>query len=129
MLRQTLSTMTKALADLPLKPARLTTSLPHDIMTPLGEAASERMLRISRPVQNAVFSYVPPEKAPNPHILSVSPPALKELDLNTEETKTEEYLNVFSGNTVLPDTHPWSLCYAGHQFGYSACQIDQQTNK
>jgi len=92
-------------------------------MTPLGEAASERMLRISRPVQNAIFSYVPPEKAPNPHILSVSPPALKELDLNTEETKTEEYLNVFSGNTVLPDTHPWSLCYAGHQFGYFAGQL------
>jgi uncharacterized protein YdiU (UPF0061 family) len=117
MLRQTLSTMTKSLAELPLTPSRLTTSLPHDIMTPLDEAASEKILRISRPVHNAVFSYVNPEKAPDPHILSVSLPALEELDLTVEETKTEEYLSVFSGNTILPKTHPWSLCYAGHQFG------------
>ncbi|KAH8553198.1 hypothetical protein BGW37DRAFT_518162 [Umbelopsis sp. PMI_123] len=115
--------MTKSLADLPLSPARLTSSLPHDIMTPLEEAASEKVLRISRPVHNAVFSYVSPEKAPAPQLLSVSAAALKEIDLSPEEKNTEEYLNVFSGNLILPDTHPWSLCYAGHQFGYFAGQL------
>lgn len=117
MLRRRLSTMTKSLADLPLNPARLTSSLPHDIMTPLDQEASEKVLRISRPVHNAVFSYVNPEKAPDPQLLCVSPAALKEIDLTMEETKKSEYLNVFSGNQLLPDTHPWSLCYAGHQFG------------
>ncbi|KAI9290367.1 hypothetical protein BC943DRAFT_333588 [Umbelopsis sp. AD052] len=92
-------------------------------MTPLDGVTSERVLRISRPVHNAVFSYVNPEKAPDPQLLSVSPAALKEIDLTMEETKTSEYLNVFSGNQLLPDTHPWSLCYAGHQFGYFAGQL------
>jgi uncharacterized protein YdiU (UPF0061 family) len=117
MLRQTFSSMTKSLAELPLIPPRLTSSLPHDIMTPPDQPVTEKILRISRPVHNAVFSYVTPEKAPSPHMLSVSNAGLKELDLDPEEVKTQQYLDVFSGNTVLPDTHPWSLCYAGHQFG------------
>ncbi|CAM0139868.1 hypothetical protein VKS41_007212 [Umbelopsis sp. WA50703] len=115
--------MTKSLAELPLIPPRLTSSLPHDIMTPPDQPVTEKILRISRPVHNAVFSYVTPEKAPSPHMLSVSNAGLKELDLDPEEVKTQQYLDVFSGNTVLPDTHPWSLCYAGHQFGYFAGQL------
>lgn len=117
MLRQTLSSMTKSLAELPLIPPRLTSSLPHDLMTPPDQPMTELVMRQPRPVRNAAFSYVMPEKAPRPHILSVSNAALKELDLDPEAVKSQQYLEVFSGNIILPNTNPWSLCYAGHQFG------------
>lgn len=117
MLRQTLSSMTKSLAELPLVPPRFTSSLPHDLMTPPDQPLIERIMRQPRPVHNAAFSFVMPEKAPKPHLLSVSNTALKELDLDAEVVKSQEYIDVFSGNDILPNTKPWSLCYAGHQFG------------
>ncbi|KAJ2955390.1 hypothetical protein NQZ79_g8606 [Umbelopsis isabellina] len=115
--------MTKSLAELPLIPPRLTSSLPHDLMTPPDQPMTELVMRQPRPVRNAAFSYVMPEKAPRPHILSVSNAALKELDLDPEAVKSQQYLEVFSGNIILPNTNPWSLCYAGHQFGYFAGQL------
>ncbi|KAI8364330.1 hypothetical protein EDC96DRAFT_444231 [Choanephora cucurbitarum] len=80
-------------------------------------------MRTPRPVHNAVYSHVYPEHAPDPQVLAVSKPALQQIGLDEEVSKTEEFVSVFSGNKILPETRPWSLCYAGHQFGFFAGQL------
>lgn len=39
------------------------------------------------------------------------------LDLDPTECDTDLFLQVFSGNTLLPGMHPIAHAYAGHQFG------------
>ncbi|KAI8991523.1 hypothetical protein BDF20DRAFT_831558 [Mycotypha africana] len=85
-------------------------------------------MRTPRPVHKAVYSHVYPEKAPDPVLLAISTPACEKLELNpvdikADRQKEEEFVSIFSGNKILPDTRPWSLNYAGHQFGFFAGQL------
>ncbi|OBZ89647.1 hypothetical protein A0J61_02301 [Choanephora cucurbitarum] len=115
---------TRTLESLPSVPTKFTKSLPCDIYTAnITETAKTNLMRTPRPVHNAVYSHVYPEHAPDPQLLAVSKPALQQIGLDEEVTKTEEFVSVFSGNKTLPDTCPWSLCYAGHQFGFFAGQL------
>lgn len=110
----------RTVEDLPVRPSVFTESLPADSYTASVtdySETSEHLLRTSRPVYNAIFSFVPPEKAPDPKLLAASPSALKAIELDPEEIHTDEFLQVFSGNRVLEGTRPWALCYGGHQFG------------
>ena len=109
----------RLLDNLPLRPGLLTQSLPADSYTESIEdlAGSQSLLKISRAVHNAAFSYTLPDKNPDPELLAVSPKALDDIDLDPEEIRTDEFLQVFSGNKILENTRPWSLCYGGHQFG------------
>ena len=43
--------------------------------------------------------------------------------ISVEETKSKEFLNVFSGITILENTKPYAMAYAGHQFGNWAGQL------
>ena len=76
-----------------------------------------------RQVKSACFSYVTPKKTSKPELLHVSPDMLKNLGLTEEDSKSEVFLNVFTGNKVLPNTKPYAMCYAGHQFGNWAGQL------
>ncbi|KAI7860188.1 hypothetical protein BDC45DRAFT_529807 [Circinella umbellata] len=115
----------RLLDNLPLRPGLLTQSLPADSYTESIEdlAGSQSLLKISRAVHNAAFSYTLPDKNPDPELLAVSPKALDDIDLDPEEIRTDEFLQVFSGNKILENTRPWSLCYGGHQFGIYAGQL------
>lgn len=75
-----------------------------------------------RQVYNACFSYVTPKKPSNPTLLHSSPELLKTLGL-TEFAKTNDFLKVFSGEKEIPGTHPYAMCYGGHQFGNWAGQL------
>ena len=110
---------TRLLDNLPLRPGLLTQSLPADSYTESIEdlAGSQSLLKISRAVHKAAFSYTLPDKNPDPELLAVSPKALDDIDLDPEEIRTDDFLQVFSGNKILGNTRPWSLCYGGHQFG------------
>ncbi|KAI8141166.1 hypothetical protein BJV82DRAFT_518828 [Fennellomyces sp. T-0311] len=113
------------LENLPLRPARLTQSLPADNYTDAEDltTVSESLFRISRTVHRAAFSYMLPEKSPDPELLAVSPKAMAEIEMDPESANSDLFLQVFSGNTVLENTRPWSLCYGGHQFGIFAGQL------
>lgn len=76
-------------------------------------------MRTPRPVHGAVYSHVYPEKAPDPRLSALSRPACKDLGLDANDilNDSQKFVSIFSGNEILPDTRPWSLCYAGHQFG------------
>lgn len=111
-------TMSRSLKSLPKIPTVFTNALPGDIYTTnVSEENQPNLMRTPRPVHGAVYSHVIPEKAPDPVLLAISQPACQTIDF--EVTDEQEVADVFSGNKILPDTCPWSLCYAGHQFGYS----------
>jgi hypothetical protein len=98
-----------SLADLP-KSHIFTTYLPPDALIPTPEAskgASPQLLRVSRPVRNALFTWVAPEHTENPQLLATSWRALKDLGLNDFETETEDFLKVVSGNKIYEEHFPW----------------------
>jgi len=76
-----------------------------------------------RQVKKACFSYVTPKKTEQPEILHVSPEMLTTLGLTEEDATSKEFLNVFTGNSVLPNSTPYAMCYGGHQFGNWAGQL------
>ena len=114
---------TRVLDALPLRPGVFTQNLPADAYTEslTDLQASERLLRVSRPVYNAAYSYVIPEKCPEPRVLAVSSAAAETIELDAQQD--DEFIQVFSGNKVLRDTRPWAQCYGGHQFGFFAGQL------
>lgn len=76
-----------------------------------------------RQVFDACFSYVNPKSTAKPEMLHVSPEMLNEIGLDHEDSKGEDFLNVFTGNKILKNTKPYAMCYGGHQFGHWAGQL------
>lgn len=76
-----------------------------------------------RQVHQACFSYVEPKKPSNPSLIHVADEVANSIGLSKEDVLSEDFLNVFSGNTVYPVTKPYALAYAGHQFGNWAGQL------
>ncbi len=56
-------------------------------------------------------------------MLHVSPEMLNALGLREKDAESDAFLNVFTGNEVLPHTNPYAMCYGGHQFGNWAGQL------
>ncbi|WP_435134438.1 protein adenylyltransferase SelO [Formosa sp. A9] len=76
-----------------------------------------------RQVTESCFSYVSPKATSNPELLHVSDDMLETLGISKAESESEEFLKVFTGNAVLPNTRPYAMCYGGHQFGNWAGQL------
>lgn len=76
-----------------------------------------------RAVSNALFSYVNPTKPTNPKLIHASEEVAELVGISAEEIQSEAFLNAFSGKEILPDTRPYAMCYAGHQFGNWAGQL------
>jgi uncharacterized protein YdiU (UPF0061 family) len=76
-----------------------------------------------RQVVNAVFSYVDPTKPSSPKLIHASEEVAEMIGISADEIQSETFLNVFSGNEILPDTRPFAMRYAGHQFGNWAGQL------
>ncbi|QOD60198.1 YdiU family protein [Polaribacter haliotis] len=85
--------------------------------------ADKNLENSRRQVENAVFSYVSPKKTSNPKVLHVSKEMASELGITKEETKTDFFKNIVTGNEIYPETKPFAMCYAGHQFGNWAGQL------
>lgn len=77
----------------------------------------------TRQVLNACFSYVTPRIPSNPRLIQATSEVAELLGISKEETDSEPFLNFFSGKEVLPDSRPYSMNYAGHQFGNWAGQL------
>ncbi len=76
-----------------------------------------------RQVPNACFSFVKPALPGNPSLIHFSPQMLEAVGLSEKDANGEEFLNVFSGKEIYPDTKPFAMCYGGHQFGNWAGQL------
>ncbi|CAL2102868.1 Protein adenylyltransferase SelO [Tenacibaculum sp. 190130A14a] len=88
------------------------------------ELPADKILENSRrQVLDACFSYVTPKKTSNPKLIHVSEEMLSAIGISKEEAQSEVFLKVFTGNEVLENTHPYAMCYGGHQFGNWAGQL------
>ena len=76
-----------------------------------------------RQVTEAAFSYVNPQETTNPKVIHVSQEMASLLGISKEETKTDFFKNIFTGNKILSNTKPYAMCYGGHQFGNWAGQL------
>jgi len=121
----------KSLADLP-KSWTFTSSLPPDskFPTPAASHMTPREDIEPRQVKGALFTWVRPEEAKEPELLSVSPAAMRDLGIREGEEKTEEFRQTVAGNRLLgwdaekeEGGYPWAQCYGGWQFGSWAGQL------
>ena len=76
-----------------------------------------------RQVTEACYSFVEPTKTEAPEIVHTSPEVAEMLGVSEEETKSDEFLKVFTGNQLIENTTPYAMCYGGHQFGHWAGQL------
>ncbi len=76
-----------------------------------------------RQVAEACYSFVKPTKTKNPQLLHISKDMAKKLGFTEEDTQSQAFLNVVTGNELLPNTTPYAMCYGGHQFGHWAGQL------
>lgn len=76
-----------------------------------------------RQVRNACFSYVNPRIPSQPQLIHYSAEVLDILGITSEEAQTQSFTHIFSGTEILPNTRPYSMSYAGHQFGNWAGQL------
>ena len=70
-----------------------------------------------REVLEAVYSFVRPIKTSNPTLLHVSDEIQQILGFSNEDIQSKEFLEFVTGNSVLKNSKPFAMCYAGHQFG------------
>ncbi len=90
----------------------------------ISENPADSILENSRrQVENAVFSFANPKKTKVPKVLHVSPEMASELNISEEESTSEFFKNIVTGNEIYPNTKPFSMCYGGHQFGNWAGQL------
>ncbi len=55
-------------------------------------------------------------------MIHTSPEMVDALGLNGS-TESQDFLEIFSGSKLLPNTSPYAMCYGGHQFGNWAGQL------
>ena len=118
-----------SLAELP-KSSNFTSKLPPDpsFPTPADSHNAPRPKLGPRMVKDALYTFVRPEPAEDPELLSVSPQAMKDIGLKAGEEDTEEFKNLVAGNRFYWDEekggiYPWAQCYGGWQFGSWAGQL------
>lgn len=64
------------------------------------------------------FDMVEPTPLKNPFLISASKDAAKLLGLDYDISKDENLVNIVNGSYKLDGSKTFSMCYAGHQFGY-----------
>ncbi|WP_320815583.1 protein adenylyltransferase SelO [Flavobacterium sp.] len=85
--------------------------------------ADENLENSIRQVDNACFSFVDPTKTKAPKIIHVVTNVANEIGLTENDIQSDDFLNVFTGNNIYPNTKPFAMAYAGHQFGNWAGQL------
>ena len=76
-----------------------------------------------RQVQRALYSRVTPARVARPALVAFSADVAESLGIPLETCRAPEFVEVFTGNRVLPGMDPHATCYAGHQFGNWAGQL------
>lgn len=90
----------------------------------ISELPSDKNLENSRrQVFDAVYSFVIPKKTKAPTVIHISKEMAKTLDISDADLKSDFFKNLVTGNIVYPNTKPYAMCYAGHQFGQWAGQL------
>lgn len=84
--------------------------------------ADEEATNYPRQVMCA-YSFVQPKTTTMPKLIASSESVAKQIGLNEEQVNSAEFLQLFSGNSLLANMKPFAMCYGGHQFGHWAGQL------
>ena len=76
-----------------------------------------------RQVTGACYSLVDPIQVKRPQLVAYSPEVAEVLNLSEKVCRSADFVQVFSGNRILPAMKPYASCYGGHQFGQWAGQL------
>jgi len=76
-----------------------------------------------RQVLGAGYSWVSPTPVTAPRLVAHSAEVAALLGLSSEACQSEDFVQVFAGNRLLPGMQPFAMCYGGHQFGNWAGQL------
>lgn len=76
-----------------------------------------------RQVFNACFSYVEPTPTLNPSLIHCSQEVADLVGIGKDDTNSNSFLQIFTGNKILEGSKPFAMCYGGHQFGHWAGQL------
>ncbi len=76
-----------------------------------------------RQVFEACYSFVTPKIPKKPSLVHVSTDMAKQLGISEDDISDPYFTEVFSGAKVMDNTHPYAMCYGGHQFGHWAGQL------
>jgi uncharacterized protein YdiU (UPF0061 family) len=76
-----------------------------------------------RQISNACYSRVEPTPVAAPELVAYAVEVAELLDLTPEDCTSDAFVEVFSGNRLLPGMDPFATCYGGHQFGNWAGQL------
>lgn len=76
-----------------------------------------------RQVSGACYSFVNPTPCSKPALVAASPEVGEQLGLKREDIYTPDFVQIFSGNLLMPKARPYAMCYGGHQFGHWAGQL------
>lgn len=71
----------------------------------------------------SAYSFVQPKTTAKPLLVASSDLVAQQIGLTTEQVNSTEFLQLFSGNSVLGGMQPFAMCYGGHQFGHWAGQL------
>lgn len=122
----------KSINDIP-KTWSFTSKLPHDseYPTPADSHKTPREQIGPRQVRDAIYTWVRPEGATNPELLSVSPAALRDLGIDAATARSDpDFLSTVAGNKIQgwdadkgEGGYPWAQLYGGFQFGQWAGQL------
>ena len=64
-----------------------------------------------------------PTPLPQTHLIATSPDCLNLLHISSAFAQTPDFIAVFSGNQIAPNSTPRAAVYSGHQFGVWAGQL------
>jgi len=76
-----------------------------------------------RQVHGACYSRVQPTPVVAPQLVAFAQEVAELLNLESATCESEEFVQIFSGNQLLPEMDPYATCYGGHQFGNWAGQL------
>jgi len=88
-----------------------------------NQLPADSILKNHRRQVDACFSFVTPKQTKKPELIHVSDTMLEALGLSENDSKSTEFLDIFTGNKVYKNTAPFAMCYGGHQFGNWAGQL------
>ncbi|MCP4969320.1 MAG: YdiU family protein [Arcobacter sp.] len=70
-----------------------------------------------------LYQKLKPQALNNPHLISYSKAACDLINLDYDDCQTDDFVNFVNGEKVLEGSTPYSMAYAGHQFGYFVPQL------
>jgi protein adenylyltransferase len=92
---------------------QFTSALPKDSVTD----------NVRRQIQGAIYAAVEPQQVSAPHLIAFAKEAAALIGLTEADCTSPQFVEVFSGNQLLPGMSPHATCYGGHQFGNWAGQL------